>query len=130
MHYLYKHLKLFILAFVFFLFFSNVTLAENSLPSDSVSTEEKLKLSDVWWGKDKLQHFLLSGVIAGFSYKIYHDAFDEDKNSSVKFSFCLTLSLGFGKEVYDGARPDKNFCIKDLLFDILGIGTGLFIATR
>ena len=130
MTYSYNFLKFLILSLVFFLFFSNVTLAENSLLSDSVSTEEKLKLSDVWWGKDKLQHFLLSGVIVGFSYKIYHDAFDEDKNSSVKFSFCLTLSLGFGKEIYDGARPDKNFCIKDLLFDILGIGTGLFIATR
>ncbi len=130
MDYLFRYLKLFILSFVFFLFFSNLCFTENSLPADSVSKEKSLKTSNQWWRKDKLQHFLLSGVIAGFSYKIYHDAFDEDKNSSLKFSFCLTLSLGFGKEIYDEARPDKKFCIKDLLYDILGIGTGLFIATR
>jgi uncharacterized protein YfiM (DUF2279 family) len=35
-----------------------------------------------------------------------------------------------GKEVYDERRPNGKFSYKDLVADVLGIGVGLWIATR
>jgi len=125
-----KPLLIFILFFIFISVLANKTNANNTSDSDSICIENNLKKSSRWWGKDKLQHFLLSGVIAGFSYKICKDAFNKDKDTSLKFSFNFTLSLGIGKEIYDQTKPEKNFCIKDIVFDILGAGFGIFIATR
>jgi len=125
-----KILLILILSILFISVLTNISVAENTSVSDSVCVAKGLKKSSQWWGKDKVQHFLLSGVIAGFSYKICKDAFNKDKDTSLKFSIGFTLSLGLGKEVYDHIKPEKSFCGKDLVFDILGAGSGIFIATR
>ncbi|OGC81377.1 MAG: hypothetical protein A2W07_06385 [candidate division Zixibacteria bacterium RBG_16_43_9] len=94
--------------------------------------EKKVKKvkEDKWLGWDKAGHFLISAFLAGFSYSIYYKSFDNDKKSSIYFASVFTLSLGAGKEISDMKKPKDRFSYKDLVFDVLGISAGLFIASR
>jgi putative lipoprotein len=111
-----------------------VTLDKNSeitvrLFLKGKNTGSKVK-EDKWLGWDKFGHFFISGFLAGASYSIYHENFNNDKESSVYFASIFTLSLGIGKEVNDSKKPQNKFSYKDLIFDILGISSGLLIATN
>ena len=98
--------------------------------SNRVSRSDTSKTSDRWLAWDKVEHFGVSAYLSVVSYKIYHDFYHNHKESSLYFSFSLTFSLGLGKEVYDERRPNGKFSYKDLVADVLGIGVGLWIATR
>lgn len=93
------------------------------------NTDSRVK-DDKWLSWDKFGHFFISGFLAGASYSIYHKNFNNDKKSSVYFASIFSLSLGIGKEVSDSRKPQNKFSYKDLIFDILGISTGLLIATN
>jgi uncharacterized protein YfiM (DUF2279 family) len=94
-------------------------------------SETKIKkVEDKWLGWDKAGHFLISGFLAGSSYSIYHQSFNKDKKSSIYFASIFTLSLGVGKELSDMRKPKDKFSYKDLIYDILGISAGLFIASH
>jgi uncharacterized protein YfiM (DUF2279 family) len=88
------------------------------------------KVEDKWLGWDKAGHFLISGFLAGSSYSIYHQSFNNDKKSSIYFASIFTLSLGVGKEINDMRKPKDKFSYKDIIFDVLGISAGLFIASH
>ena len=88
------------------------------------------KVEDKWLGWDKAEHFLISGFLAGSSYSIYHKSFDNDNKSSIYFASIFSLSIGVGKEISDMRTPKDKFSYKDLIFDILGISAGLFIASH
>jgi len=92
------------------------------------STEARMK-EDKWLGWDKFGHFFISGFLAGASYSIYHENFNNDKKSSCYFASILALSMGIGKEISDSQKTQNIFSYKDLIFDILGISAGLVIAT-
>ena len=127
MNYKVSVLFLFIILFLFF----SYSLADTVTHSDStkiVKTEHKKV--DKWWGEDKAKHFLVSAFLAGACYKIYHNQWHNKKEHSLYFSTGFTLSLGLGKEIYDNTRPRNKFSYKDLVYDLLGIGVGLFIVTR
>ena len=91
---------------------------------------EEKKSPDLWAGKDKYKHFLLSGFWSGFSYLLCHRHFNYSEEKSLLLSGGVVLSLGLSKEVRDGFQADNRFSYKDLLFDVVGIGCGLFIASR
>ena len=125
--------EILIFCFFLFLFFHQISHAENNSEiSSSKENEESdtLKICDRWLAWDKVEHFGVSAYLSAVSYKIYHDFYHNHKESSLYFSCGLTFSLGLGKEVYDEKRPDGGFSYKDLVADILGIGFGLWIATR
>ena len=105
-------------------------LNENGKHEFCVSRSDTQEISDRWLAWDKVEHFGVSAYLSAVSYKIYHDFYHNNKESSLYFSFILTFSLGLGKEVYDQRRPNGKFSYKDLVADILGIGVGLWIATR
>lgn len=91
---------------------------------------EEKKSPDLWAGKDKCKHFLLSGFWSGFSYLLCHRHFNYSEEKSLLLSSGVVLSLGLSKEVRDGFQADNRFSYKDVLFDVVGIGCGLFIASR
>lgn len=93
------------------------------LPSSSLTQES-------WFSSDKLAHLTFSLFISGMCYKIYHDNYYHDKNSSLAFSAGFTLSLGLGKEFYDKRRPKNKFSYKDLIADILGTSLGLILSSN
>lgn len=103
---------------------NKVSLSNNPLQSDT------LKVSDKWFAWDKTEHLGVSAFLSGVSYSVFRDFYYNKKESSVYFSASLTFSVGLGKEFYDKKAPESKFSYKDLVADILGIGLGLWIATR
>lgn len=91
---------------------------------------EEKKSPDLWAGEDKYKHFLLSGFWSGFSYLLCHRHFEYSEGESSLISGGIVLSLGVTKEIRDGFQPDNRFSYKDLLFNVVGIGCGLFLASR
>lgn len=101
-----------------------VALSDNPLQSDT------LKVSDKWFAREKIEHLGVSAFLSGVSYSVFRDFYYNKKESSAYFSASLTFSAGLGKEFYDRKTPKGRFSYKDLAADILGIGLGLWIATR
>ncbi|MCK4427022.1 MAG: hypothetical protein KAW16_00910 [candidate division Zixibacteria bacterium] len=127
------NIKNLIFCFFLFLFLYQISHAENESQISFLNENgesDTLKISDRWLAWDKVEHFGVSAYLSAVSYKVYHDFYHNHKESSLYFSFSLTFSLGLGKEVYDQRRPNGKFSYKDLVADILGIGVGLWIATR
>jgi len=116
--------------FVLFLFSYSLADILSEQDSTKIAAEDKTEWEDKWWGRDKAKHFVVSAFLAGASYKIYRDGLHNKKEHSLYFSTGFTLSLGLGKELHDETRPQKRFSYKDLVYDLLGIGVGLFIVTR
>ena len=102
---------------------------EVSLFDDSTQFDT-LKISDKWLAWDKAEHLGVSAFLSGVSYSVFRDFYHNRKESSIYFSAILTFSAGLGKEFYDKKTPKGRFSYKDLVADILGIGLGLWIATR
>ena len=102
----------------------DVSMAFHSTRSDT------LRIVDKWFAKDKAEHLVVSAFLAGVSCSIFRDFYRNGEESSIYFSAGLTLSLGLGKEFYDRRTPLGKFSYKDLAADVLGIGLGLWIATR
>jgi uncharacterized protein YfiM (DUF2279 family) len=125
--------KIAFFCFLLFFFLYQISHAENKSEKLFLNGNEKadtLKLCDRWLAWDKVEHFGISAYLSAISYKIYHDFYHNRKEASLYFSSGLTFSLGLGKEVYDEKRPNGKFSYRDLVADVLGIGVGLWIATR
>jgi putative lipoprotein len=91
---------------------------------------DTLMVSDKWIASDKLEHLGVSAFFSGVFYNMFHDFYNNDRESSKYLSATLTLSLGLGKEFYDKKTPQGRFSYKDFVADIAGIGLGWWIATR
>lgn len=123
--------KYILILLCFFIFWNTVTIGYALDKQKSHRRENKInKVEDKWLGWDKAGHFLISGFLAGSSYSIYHKSFNNDRESSIYFASILTLSLGVGKEMSDMKKPKDKFSYKDIIFDVLGISAGLFIASH
>jgi len=115
----------------FFIFWNTINISYALDKNKSHRPENKVKkVEDKWLGWDKAGHFLISGFLAGSSYSIYHQSFNNDKESSIYFASIFSLSIGVGKEISDMRKPKDKFSYKDIIFDVLGISAGLFIASH
>jgi uncharacterized protein YfiM (DUF2279 family) len=92
--------------------------------------KDTLNIPDKWLAWDKLEHLGVSTFFSATLYNVSHDFYYNDQESSIYLSSGLTFSLGLGKEFYDRKIRKGKFSYKDLVADILGIGLGLWIATR
>ena len=91
---------------------------------------DTLRIVDKWFAEDKAEHLVVSAFLTGVSCSIFRDFYRNREESSICFSVAMTLSLGLGKEFHDRRTPQGKFSYKDLAADVLGIGLGLWIATR
>ncbi|MCK4224034.1 MAG: hypothetical protein KAX39_02560 [candidate division Zixibacteria bacterium] len=126
-------LKKVVLVFIWLSSLIQVSLADSTHETSfsNISSQfDSLKISDKWFAWDKAEHLGVSAFLSGVSYSIFRDFYYNKEKSSVYFSATLTFSLGLGKEFYDKKTPKGRFSYKDLAADILGIGLGLWIATR
>jgi len=115
----------------FFIFWNTVVIVYALDKQKSHRTEKKVKkVEDKWLAWDKAGHFLISGFLAGSSYSIYHQSFNNDRESSIYFASIFSLSIGVGKEISDMKKPKDKFSYKDVIFDVLGISAGILIASQ
>lgn len=92
--------------------------------------QQEKKSPDLWVGKDKCRHFLLCGFWSAFGYLVCHRHLEYSEKKSLLLSGGAVFSSGVTKEIRDALQPDNRFSYKDLIFDVVGVGCGLFIASR
>jgi len=85
---------------------------------------------DKWLGPDKAKHFLAGAFSTIFIYKTCEDVKELDQADSKIYAVSLSALISVGKEIIDARSADNHFCKKDLLYDALGIFTGLIIVNQ
>lgn len=90
---------------------------------------KEFQYEDSWFTEDKAMHFIHSAALASTSYLATRKALNLEKDNSIYISISFTASLGVAKEVYDDKSGTGNFSIKDLLYDIAGVVTGILLVS-
>jgi uncharacterized protein YfiM (DUF2279 family) len=91
-----------------------------SLSATSVHAAENEKL-----GPDKALHYTVS-VGLTLSASLAFDAIGIDEPAVLPLSIGFALAMGVGKEAFD-AIGGSGFSAADLTWDVLGIGTAVFL---
>ncbi|MDZ7330897.1 MAG: hypothetical protein ONB13_01410 [candidate division KSB1 bacterium] len=93
----------------------------------SPNRQFNVTLSDSWFGRDKVHHFLTSAFLSAAGYYVLRD--EQKYANRTAQAGCLTfsISMGLAKEIRDGMKPQNAFSVKDLVADVLGAALGLAI---
>lgn len=83
---------------------------------------------DRWFAEDKLQHFFLSLAATNLGFGAARTV-GLDKGAAMTVAGSIGVAAGVGKEVYDKKRGG-TFSGRDLVWDGLGIGAGLTLASQ
>lgn len=81
---------------------------------------------DSWWGEDKLQHFVVSGL-AGAAGAVAAGQADGSDAQNFLIGTGVAFGLGAGKETYDARIKGTYFSGKDLVWDLLGGAVGSLV---
>jgi len=87
------------------------------------------KGQDKWFGRDKFHHFSYSMGIVGLTYHVSHNQFNNPKCTSRLFAVSLAAIVGIGKELYDKYCKKEYISYKDIVWDTLGIVSGILLFT-
>lgn len=104
------------------------TISDNELRNDTLQTKKKrVVIHDQWLARDKALHFGVS-LISVLAIKTLADnSLNFERDAATFAGAGITFSLGFGKEVWDGQKPNNHFSYKDLVADVAGILVGVLI---
>ena len=114
---------LYISCFIFILTLSNDSQDTTSTRHDKILREDK------WFGRDKIHHFSYSMGIVGLTYHVCHNQFNNSEYKSRLFAVSLAAIFGIGKELYDKYRRKEHISYKDIVWDTLGIISGVLLFT-
>jgi len=95
----------------------------------AVSPGPRKPRRDFWLGKDKGDHFVISGFLVGFAYYAARQELHRSDPASKNLAAGFSLSLGVLKELRDQRRPGNFFSLKDLAADLAGLGLGYALCT-
>lgn len=87
----------------------------------------KVTFTDSWFGKDKVDHFLVSSFLTAGSFYLIKEEQNLSQQKSMILSIGFAFSLGIAKEIRDGLMRSNAASVKDVVADILGIGIGVFL---
>jgi uncharacterized protein YfiM (DUF2279 family) len=82
---------------------------------------------DNWLGKDKVDHFMVSAFLTGFSYYAARNELERSEVASRNGSIVFAVTAGISKELYDAFSRKGRASYKDFVADVLGIGFGLVL---
>ncbi len=95
------------------------------------TAETRPKFSrDLWLGKDKLDHALVSAGLAAAQFYVLHQEFEMSDSRSRQIAAGSTLVIGIAKEIYDKASRRGTSSWKDLFADLAGVALAVVIMTR
>lgn len=81
---------------------------------------------DRWFAEDKLKHFFMSFAATNLAFGAARTTGLEG-GPALLVAGAASAAAGLGKELHD-RRNGRPFSRKDLVWDALGIGTGLLLA--
>lgn len=82
---------------------------------------------DSWLGKDKVQHFLVGGLLGGATAAAGRQAGWNDGESTLA-AMTITFSLGAGKELYDLNQKKTCWSWRDMAWNMAGALAGALVA--
>lgn len=83
---------------------------------------------DAWFGQDKALHFTLSAALSAGMYVGCRSGLHINQESSLLLTPMWVVTIGFAKEDHDLNIKGTGFSVRDIVADILGMGTGLVCA--
>ena len=99
-------------------------------PSDSsVQLPRKLP-QDLWLGKDKFDHALVSAGLVASQFYILHQELEVSRGRSRQIAAGSALFIGIAKEIYDKVSRRGTPSWKDLLADLAGVALAVGIMTQ
>lgn len=96
-----------------------------SSPVDSVKSASSVH--DRWFATDKAHHFLVSAFMTAAVNYTTREEISLDRDASQHISIGISLSVGLGKEIFDGTIRKRHFSYKDLVADCAGIVVGILL---
>jgi putative lipoprotein len=87
-----------------------------------------IRLTDRWFGEDKLKHFAASFVVSSLAASGAR-AWGADRDTRVGIAIGVGATAGVGKEVAD-RRAGGPFSFRDLVWDAGGITAAALVAHR
>lgn len=96
----------------------------------TTTTQQSQKPEDPWLGIDKLKHVVVSGMLVGVSYHIYHDRLHNPQFGSRLFAISISATAGLLKEGLDRRKTPPTCSKRDLVADTVGIVIGVLLFTR
>ena len=127
----------YLLLLIFILYLPGSLFSQNPIESgtaDTLRSPQKITQpqfnQDSFYAPDKVQHFLVSGVLTVFGTKLLQNDLNFSKSKGRNFSAGFTFSLGVLKELRDSRQKQNHFCWKDLIADMAGIGMGLVLLNQ
>ena len=112
--------------FLYIIFIASLAFCQNS--PDSLTVHYKPSGQDLWFAKDKADHFLSSAFLSGFGYYVATQELNTNNQQAEQIALSFSLSTGVLKEFYDLQRGGK-FSWKDIVADIAGASLGLYLIT-
>jgi VanZ family protein len=82
---------------------------------------------DPWLGVDKARHLFMAFALTTMTFGAGRAA-GLDARAAMPVAVGVTLAAGFGKEIHD-QRRGRFFSVRDLAFDLLGLGLGLTLGS-
>lgn len=112
-----------------FLCASSVLTAKVPSQIDSTKTIARVKpiQSDLWFGKDKFDHFCSSAFLTGIGYYGANKEMNKSISASRNIAVGFSLSFGVGKELYDKLSGKGTPSYKDIIADVLGTSIAFII---
>ena len=95
--------------------------------ADSINKNLKRSFHDQWFSQDKAHHFMVSAFLTGFSYYTFKQEFGHSEESTTIAAVSVSLSIGIGKEIYDGVSGKGTPSFKDIVADAAGVAVGILI---
>lgn len=83
------------------------------------------RYNDAWLSKDKAAHFISSAVISGIATKEAMHRGSTDCDAAL-IGLTVSMTIGFGKEIYDKHIKETFYSSKDIVWNALGSLAGSF----
>jgi len=98
--------------------------------ADSVLQSLPITLQrDLWFAKDKADHFLVSAFLTGCAYYVMRSGNSHSEPAGKNLAVGFSISLGLLKEIYDGFGGRGTPSFKDLAADIAGTSAGYLLCS-
>ena len=100
-----------------------------AIPDSMMNAHQKLS-PDLWLGKDKFDHALVSAGLVAAQFYVFNEEYDWSGHHSRQLAAGSTLAIGIAKEIYDKVSRRGTPSWKDLLADLAGVALAVGIMTR
>lgn len=100
-----------------------------AIPDSTAGARQKLS-RDLWLGKDKFDHALVSAGLVAAQFYVLHEELEMTDRHSRQIAAGSTLAIGIAKEIYDKVSRRGTPSWKDLLADLAGAALAVVIMTQ